>query len=117
MATTASDGVSSTAAAVATLTVPSGSPTISQLIKNIIQYQYSPAQIQQVAFNYLNEVTGGIVNIVDPTNPYVHSIETGAVNTAAFMEKVQALWRKQYPVSAVAMSDLYTHMSDTDYVN
>jgi hypothetical protein len=117
MATTASDGVSSTAAAVATLTVPSGSPTISQLIQNIIQYQYSPAQIQQVAFNYLNEVTGGIVNIVDPSNPYVHAIETGAVNTAAFMEKVQALWRKQYPVSALTYKDLYTHMSDTDYVD
>lgn len=102
---------------IAALTVPSGSPTIQDLITNILNYQYNPAAISQVAFNYLNEVTGGIVSVVDPTNPYVHSIETSAVNTAAFMQKVQALWRKQYPVSAVTQADLYTHMSDTDYAN
>jgi hypothetical protein len=117
MATTSSDGVSTTAAMVASLTVPSGSPTITDLINSIVNYQYNPAGIQQVAFNYLNEVTGGVVNIVDPSNPYVHSIETSAVNTAAFMEKVQALWRKGYSVSAVTYADLYPHMSDTDYVN
>jgi hypothetical protein len=105
------------ATSVAALTVPSGSPTITDLINNILQYQYHPAGIAQVGFNYLNEVTGGVVSIVDPTNPYVHSIETSAVNTAAFMQKVQALWRKQYPVSALTQADLYTHMSDTDYAN
>lgn len=114
---TSTSSVSATASTLAALTVPSGSPTIQQMIANIIGYQYNPAGIQQVAFNYLNEVTGGVVNIVDPTTPYVHAIETGAVNTAAFMEMVQALWRKQYPVSAVTYKDLYTHMSDTDYVD
>ncbi len=113
----ATGSASAAASAVATLTVPSGSPTITQLMQNVLQYQYSPASIQQVSFNYLNEVTGGVVNIVDPSNPYVHAIETSAVLTAAVFEKVQALWRKQYPVSALTYQDLYTHMSDTDYVN
>lgn len=115
-ATTTSSS-SAAASALAALTVPSGSPTITQLIQNILQYQYNPAGIQQVSHNYLAEVTGGLVNIVDPSNPYVHAIETSAVNTAAVMEKVQALWRKRYPVSALTYADLYTHMSDTDYVN
>jgi hypothetical protein len=98
-------------------TVPSGSPTIADLIDNILGYQYNPAAIQQVAFNYLNEVTNGTVTIVDPTNPYVHAIETSAVNTAAFMQQNKALNRKRYVVAAQTMSDLYLHMADTDYVN
>ncbi|WP_233874753.1 hypothetical protein [Paraburkholderia adhaesiva] len=97
--------------------VPSGSPTINDLIQNILLYQYNPALIAQVNFNYLAEVTGSAVTIVDPSNPYVHAIETGAVNVAAFLQKVLALNRKQYPVAAQLMSELYTHMSDVDYVN
>jgi hypothetical protein len=97
--------------------LPSGSPTMQNLIDNVVQYQSNPAAIQQVAFNYLSEVTGGAVTIVDPTNPYVHAMETGAVNTAAFMQQIQSLWRKRYPFSALTYADLYTHMSDTDYVN
>ncbi|WP_233875173.1 hypothetical protein [Paraburkholderia adhaesiva] len=97
--------------------VPSGSPTINDLIQNILLYQYNPALIAQVNFNYLAEVTSGLVSIVDPSNPYVHAIEAGAVNVAAFLQKVEALNRRQYPVAAQLMSDLYTHMSDVDYVN
>jgi hypothetical protein len=115
--TSSNSATTAAASAVSALTVPSGSPTIAALIQNVLQYQYNPASIAQVAFNYLNEVTSGLVNIVDPSNPYVHAIETSAVNTAAFMEMVKAQWRKQYPVSALTMKDLYTHMSDTDYVD
>ena len=97
--------------------VPSGSPTINDLIQNILLYQYNPSLIAQVNFNYLAEVTNGLVSIVDPGNPYVHAIETGAVNVAAFLQKVEALNRRQYPVAAQLMSDLYIHMSDVDYVN
>jgi hypothetical protein len=117
MSTPATSSTSSTANASTLAVLPSGSPTITDLIANIQQYQYNPAGIQQVAFNYLSEVTSGEVTIVDPTNPYVNAIETSAVNTSAFMQMVQGLWRKQYPFSALEYSDLYTHMSDTDYVN
>ncbi|WP_144106607.1 hypothetical protein [Paraburkholderia sp. BCC1886] len=105
------------AAATSASTLPSGSPTIADLIDAILDYQYNPAAIQQVAFNYLNEVTNGTVTIVDPTNPYVHAIETSAVNTAAFMQKDESLNRKQYPIAAQTMSDLYLHMADVDYVD
>jgi hypothetical protein len=108
---------SSIASVATATTLPSGSPTMQNLVDNVEQYIANPAAIQQVSFNYLNEVTNGLVQIVDPTNPYVHAIETGAVNTSAFAQMVKALWRKQYPFSALTMKDLYTHMSDTDYVD
>ena len=95
----------------------SGSPTITSLLANLDTYKYNPSAIQQVIFNYLDEVTSGQVNIVDPTNPFVFLLESSAVNTALAVTENLINLRKQYPSLAQTADDLYNHMSDADYIN
>jgi len=78
---------------------------------------YNPAGIQQSVLAVLDQVTNGTMNIVDPTSPFLYSLESSAVLTAGFMQENAANTRKLYPMAAQTPSDLYTHMSDLDYLN
>lgn len=91
--------------------------TVSELIANMQQYQYNPAQIQSDVLDHLNTVTAGTVNIVDPSNPFVFGLEAATVCTAGFMSKNETNTRKQYPQVAQTPEDLYLHMSDWDYID
>lgn len=91
--------------------------TVSSLKARIEELAYNPAAIQRAVLEALRTATDGGVEIVDPTNPFVFSLESSAISTAAFMAKAEALTRKQYPAAAQTPEDLYTHMSDRDYAD
>lgn len=90
--------------------------TISSILGNIDKYKFNPAQMQKAALEVLRATTDGSVEIVDATNPFVFAMETTATNTAAFMQHIEALTRRQYEAASVTPEDLYLHMSDMDYV-
>lgn len=92
------------------------SVTVSSILGNIEKYRFNPAQMQRVSLEVLRATTDGTVEIVDATNPFVFALETTATNTAAFMQYMEALTRRQYPASALSQEDLYLHMSDKDYI-
>lgn len=93
------------------------SVSISKLMANLDRYKYNPDMRQVVMLDYLQEVTNGEVDIVDPTNPFVFLMESSAVNTAsALVENIINL-RKQYPSLAQTEEDLYLHMSDKDFID
>lgn len=92
------------------------SVTVSSILGNIEKYRFNPAQMQRVALDVLRSTTDGTIDIVDATNPFVFALETTATNTAAFMQYMEALTRRQYPASALSQEDLYLHMSDKDYI-
>lgn len=88
----------------------------SQLMNNIELYKNNPSAIQRTILNYLQNITNGTVDIVDPTNPFVFLLEASTVTSAAAINEVNTVTAKLYPSLAVTNDDLYLHMSDTDYL-
>lgn len=78
---------------------------------------YNPSITLGAAFNHLRDITNGQIEIVDPTNPAVFSIESAAVFVAGFLEQNEASDRKRYAYLAQTEADLYNHMSDLDYAD
>ena len=93
------------------------SNSVETLKEQISTFRYNPSGIQSSVLAMLRDLTAGKVDIVDPSNPVVFVLESGAVMTASFMTENQTLNRKQYPYSAQTLEDLYPHMSDKDYVD
>jgi len=88
----------------------------TDVLKNkMAQLKISPANIQQVALDMLEEISDGAKLVVDPTNPFVFSLETAATASAVSIDRTEALLRKAYPRIAQDKTDLYSHMSDEDY--
>lgn len=90
---------------------------VSSLLKNILAFKHNPSGIQRVRLQHFRDVSGGLIDVVDATNPFMMLMESGSVNTAAFMSEAEANLRKQYPSLAQTPEDLYLHMSDKDYVD
>jgi hypothetical protein len=91
--------------------------TISSLLGDLSQYTTNPASIQKKMMLAIKQIRNGEINVVDASNAFVNLLEATSVNTALAIQEAQALTRKQYPAAATTMSDLYLHMSDTDFVN
>lgn len=93
------------------------SVAIDELMRNLSFFKHNPSAIQQTIYQYLDEVTAGDVNIVDPTSPFVFLLEASSVNTALAVNETVASLRRQYPSLAQTESELYHHLSDKDYLD
>lgn len=93
------------------------SVTITELMTNLERYKYNPSNIQRTILDYLDEITNGTVDIVDPTNPFVFLLESSSVNTALAINENVINLRKQYPSLSLTEEEIYLHMSDKDFVN
>ena len=93
------------------------SVSITQLMSNLAIYKYNPSNIQRIILDYLDELTNGEVDIVDPTNPFVFLLEASAVNTALCINENVINLRKQYASLSQTEEEIYLHMSDKDYIN
>lgn len=97
--------------------LPSKSVPISTLLDRLEAVKLNPTLVINAAFDYLDEVTDGAVNIVDPTTPFVTQLEMAAVMTAVSVGETKAILRKQYASLAQTPDELYMHMSDRDFVD
>ncbi len=93
------------------------SSSIQTLMGNLERYKYNPSLMQRVVLDYLDEITSGQVDVVDPTNPFVFLLEASSVNTALAVNENVINLRKQYPSLSQTLDDLYLHMSDKDFLN
>ena len=91
--------------------------SLATLMANILEYKYNPVMIQQTILDYLQTVTNGGVDIVDPTNPFVFLLESATVLTSAAISENELYTRRLYPSLATTMDDLYRHMSNSDFLN
>ena len=92
------------------------SVSITDIIARLELFKHNPSAIQNVVYEYLDEITSGEVDIVDPTSPFVFLMESSAVNTALAVNEFFTGLRKQYPCLAQTESELYHHLSDKDYL-
>ncbi len=91
--------------------------TTNTLLANAINYKSNPALMQQAIYNYLQGITNGQVDIVDPTNPFVFLVEASVVNAAAAMLESNIALQRQYVSLARTAKDLYLHMSNSEYID
>ena len=90
---------------------------VKKIMDQISVFKNNPAGIQRVVLEHLRNITEGKIDIVDPTNPFVFSLESASVCTAAFMAESETQTRKQYASVSHTEDDLYMHMSDKDYID
>lgn len=91
--------------------------TTNTLLSNALNFKSNPSLIQQYILNYLQGITNGQVDIVDPTNPFVFLLEASVVNSAAAMQETIIALQKQYISLAKSSKDLYMHMSNSEYID
>jgi len=89
--------------------------SIRELLGDLRTYRFDPSRIQRLSLDYLERITNGQVDIIDPTNPFIYLLEMSSVHTALAISESEYFLRKQYPALAQTPSDLYRHMSDFDY--
>lgn len=90
---------------------------LSDHLTNLDLVKYNPSAIQSYILNQLSYVSGGKVNIVDPTNPFVFLLEASCVNTAAAVNHNRQSLRKQYASLSQTTDELYHHLSDKDLID
>lgn len=89
----------------------------NKLAEEIGLYYSNPSIIQQSALDLLEAATGGEIDVVDASNPFMFLLEASATNTYAAMLKCESVSRELYPLLATSFSDLYNHMADVDYLD
>jgi hypothetical protein len=90
--------------------------SVRDLAAQLSMLGYNPAAAQRAVLQSWSDVSSGKIQIVDPSNPVVLSLESACVLSMNAMSKYAVLNRKQYPVAAQDQEDLYLHMSDVDYI-
>lgn len=88
----------------------------SDFIKHMDSYGSSPAMLQRDVLEAIKKMSDGEYSIVSADNPVALVLESSAVQTAGFIGQNHILNRRQYPVAAQTMEDLYYHLSDLDWV-
>lgn len=76
----------------------------------------SPVTVIEHSFDLIEKSIGGTLDIVDGYSPFVELLEIGAIQVAAMAQKMDATTRRRYRNLATNMSELYPHMSDSDFV-
>ena len=93
------------------------SVTVQKMMDQLDVVKYNPSAIQYTIMNLLDEISSNSIQIVDPTSPFPFLLEASCVNTALAINENLIGLRKQYPSLAVTTEDIYTHMSDADFIN
>ena len=75
----------------------------------------NPKLVISDALDMLERATEGTLDISSAVSPYMHSLETSAVNASALYLEQEAEHRRTYPSLAQTQEDLYRHMSNEDY--
>jgi hypothetical protein len=88
---------------------------IRALLADMRKVMYNPSLLQDAVLDTLTAVNDGEdIEILDPNNPVVFSIEAAATLAQASIEQGQKVLRRRNAVMATEWEDLYGHMSDRD---
>lgn len=93
--------------------------TLKEILGELATYRYNPLAVQERMLDGLKTAMGNPddIEILDPSDPVVFSLEASVVTAAAAIEHDYACLRKAYPQAAEDYNDLYGHMSDVDYLD
>lgn len=86
-------------------------------ITDIEDYLRSPMRIQRDILAEVQGVSAGDSFFSTSSLPIVNVFEANVLTTAAQINELVNIQRSAFPGLATSWSDLYNHLSDTDYVN
>lgn len=89
----------------------------SELDSMISAATTNPMAVQRAGIEYLERVSNGEVEIVDPSNAFVYLMEFASTLFTNQRRKDELINMRQYPELANSRKDLYHHMSDIDYLD
>lgn len=92
-------------------------PNIAAWLSQLNQLNANPGDIQALALSQLEDTLNGTTDVANPTNPFIFLMEASAVNSAGAMQSYENYMRLQYGSLAQTPQQLYTQMSDVDYLN
>ena len=90
---------------------------LKTLLNNITAVQYNPSSIKTAVLTALSDSSNGLIDIVDPSNPFVFLLESACVCASAAINENDLNTYRTYSKLAVTPNDVYAHMSDVDYIN
>lgn len=85
--------------------------------KDIDRILSNPSEVQRHTLNYLRTIHENKINFVDPSNPFIELLEAAAHCTSAAISRFEVGERKLHAIQAVEPEDVYSHMSDIDYID
>lgn len=86
-------------------------------VERMHQAAYDPTSIMRTSLDYVEACLDGTADVGEPSNPFVQSMEVGALAAAAAMQESAINTRKLYRSMALTPEDLYLHMADRDYLD
>lgn len=90
--------------------------SLQTIVEDVQKLVYDEARVQDRLLSHVQQVYDGRIDLVDPSNPFIHAHEAIAVTVSALARREDVLLAKQYPILAKTMDDLYLHMTDRDYL-
>lgn len=76
----------------------------------------NPAAFVQVGLDYIESRLKG-KSVPDPISPMVQTLEISSAQAIVHIEEAMAIDRRNYPILATRMRDLYANASDYDMIN
>jgi len=92
-------------------------PDIATWLSQLNQLNANPGDIQALALAQLESTLNGASDVADPGNPFIFLMEASAVNSAGTMVSYENYNRLTYGSMAQTPQQLYTQMSDVDYLD
>ncbi len=91
---------------------------INNVVKDITPYLHNPSAIAMKVMNIAADARlEHPVDILDPNNPLVFSIENSIMLAHASITNHEQTLRKVYPIMATTYEELYPHMADKDFID
>ena len=91
--------------------------TVRNIIKDLNVIRSNPMAIQRYAMDLITDMMGDNYKLQHPTSPFVFLLEASAVMCTTLSDQAESIARGLYPQMSTNESDLYRHMSDSDYLN
>lgn len=92
--------------------------TVAEAIESISAHlAYSPATAFNKSVQLCSEAISGDLDVIDPNNPFINLLEVGAIQVAGLAARMDLQTRKKFPRLAQEITDLYPHMTDSDYLD
>lgn len=79
--------------------------------------EYEPTRVQGLVVDMLEKSLGNGIAINDPGTPAMKLLEMAVMLSTAAIRNDEVLERKSYPYIALDENDLFSHMSDKDYLD
>lgn len=97
--------------------MPDSNSQSNPFLERLKGLEYEPTRVQGLVVDMLERSLENEISIEDPGTPAMKLLEMSVMLSTAAIRNDEVLDRKSYPYIALDEADLFSHMSDKDYLN